>query len=390
MKLLFVLALAGLVTVSVVQAQQKEVPVFVSGTDGYKTFRIPAIIKAPDGGLLAFCEGRRNGMSDFGNIQIVLKKSADNGKTWGLLKLVATNDTLQTDNAAPVVDFTDPAYPKGRIFLFYNTGNVSEAKVRRGLGVREVWYKTSADNGETWSSPVNITLQVHKPKQRQFNKAYNFSEDWRSFANTPGHAIQFTAGKYKGRLYVAANHSAGKPQKNYADGRAFGYYSDDHGKTFKISDDVNMPGGNEVMAAELSGNKLMLNIRNQKGDIRQRIVAISANGGHSWDTTYFDKQLPDPVCQGSILAAGARKGKTILAFCNDADTVSRNNLTVKISFDEGRNWKKSFIIAKAPSGYKGDYSAYSDLVKLSPTTIGILYEKDNYKQIVFTPLEWTK
>jgi sialidase-1 len=66
MKLLFVLALAGLVTVSVVQAQQKEVPVFVSGTDGYKTFRIPAIIKAPDGGLLAFCEGRRNGMSDFG------------------------------------------------------------------------------------------------------------------------------------------------------------------------------------------------------------------------------------------------------------------------------------------------------------------------------------
>jgi sialidase-1 len=390
MKRLHVLIFTGLLMVGIVQAQQKDIPVFVSGTDGYKTFRIPAIIKAPNGELLAFCEGRRNGASDFGNIQIVLKKSTDNGKTWGPLQVVATNDTLQTDNAAPVVDFTDPNYPKGRIFLFYNTGNVSEAKIRRGLGVREVWYKTSVDNGNSWSAPVNITLQVHKPKQPQFNSAYNFSEDWRSFANTPGHAIQFTMGKYKGRLYVAANHSAGEPQKNYADGRAFGYYSDDHGKTFKISQDVNVPGGNEVMGAELSQNRLMLNIRNQKGDIRQRIIAISSNGGRSWDTTYFDKRLPDPVCQGSVLTLGMNKGKTRLAVCNDADTVSRNNLTLKISFDDGWNWVKSFIIAKAPEGYKGDYSAYSDLVTLSDKTIGVLYEKDNYRQIVFTPLDWAK
>ena len=363
-------------------------PVFVSGTDGYKTFRIPAIIKAPDGELLAFCEGRRNGASDFGNIQIVLKKSPDNGKTWTPLRVVASNDTLQTDNAAPVIDFTDPKYPKGRIFLFYNTGNVSEAKLRRGFGVREVWYKTSVDNGESWSAPVNITLQVHKPKQPRFNKAYNFTEDWRSFANTPGHAIQLTSGKYKGRLYIAANHSAGEPQNNYVDGRAFGYYSDDHGKTFKISNDVSAPGGNEVMAVELSKNKLMLNIRNQKGDVRQRIIAISDNGGHSWDTTYFDKQLPDPICQGSILAVGEKNGQTELAFCNDADTARMNNLTLKISSDGGRNWTKSFILAKAPEGYKGDYSAYSDLVKLSDGTVGVLYEKDNYKEIVFRLVEW--
>lgn len=388
MKLLCVLTLTGLLTTSVLQAQQKDLPVFVSGTDGYKTFRIPAIIKAPDGELLAFCEGRRNGASDFGNIQIVLKKSPDNGKTWTPLRVVASNDTLQTDNAAPVIDFTDPKYPKGRIFLFYNTGNVSEAKLRRGFGVREVWYKTSVDNGESWSAPVNITLQVHKPKQPRFNKAYNFTEDWRSFANTPGHAIQLTSGKYKGRLYIAANHSAGEPQNNYVDGRAFGYYSDDHGKTFKISKDVSAPGGNEVMAVELSKNKLMLNIRNQKGDVRQRIIAISGNGGHSWDTTYFDKQLPDPICQGSILAVGEKNGQTELAFCNDADTARRNNLTLKISSDGGRNWTKSFILAKAPEGYKGDYSAYSDLVKLSDGTVGVLYEKDNYKEIVFRVVDW--
>jgi sialidase-1 len=387
MKKLFIYILLSLLSVLTVTAQSKEVPVFVSGTEGFRSFRIPAIIRASDGSLLAFCEGRLNGASDFGNIKIVMKRSLDNGQTWDKIQAVATNDTLQTDNAAPVIDMTDPDYPKGRLFLFYNTGNVSESRLRKGQGVREVWYKTSVDNGLNWSAPVNITLQVHKPKQPSFNKTYNFSEDWRSFANTPGHAIQFSAGKYKGRIYIAANHSAGEPQKNYADGRAFGYYTDDHGKTFKISDDVDMPGGNEVMAAELSGNRLMLNIRNQLGNVKQRIVSISNDGGKSWNNTRFDHNLPDPVCQGSILNISEKK-KPVLAVCNDADTSSRNNLTLRISFDEGKSWEINKLIAKAPEEYKGDYSAYSDLVGLSVDTIGILYEKDSYKQIVFTAVNW--
>lgn len=375
-------------SLSLVKAQQKEVTIFSSGADGYRSFRIPAITKAPNGDLLAFCEGRVNGSGDFGNIQIVMKRSVDKGKTWSALQIVASNDTLQTGNAAPVVDLTDPAYPKGRLFLFYNTGNASENKVRKGQGLREVWYKTSADNGLTWSAPTNITLQVHRPKQPQVNSAYNFSEDWRSYANTPGHAIQINAGEYKGRIYIAANHSAGQPLPHYADGRAFGYYTDDHGKIFKLSDDVKTPGGNENMAAQLSGNRLMMNIRNQLGNIKQRIIAISNNGGQSWDTTYFDPQLPDPVCQGSILRLGERHGKAILAVCNDADTSNRDNLTLRISFDEGKTWKQNYTIAKAPVDYKGDYSAYSDLVAIGKKQVGIVYEKDDYKLIVFTVHGW--
>ena len=361
-------------------AQETKTAVFTSGTDNYKSFRIPAIIRAPNGDLLAFAEGRVHGSNDFGNIQIVEKRSSDNGKTWSTLQVVAANDTLQADNAAPVVDMTDPAYPKGRVFLFYNTGNVSESKLRKGLGVREVWYKTSVDNGRTWSAPVNITLQVHKPMQPQYNKAYNFSEDWRSYANTPGHAIQFTHGRYKGRIYVAANHSAGEPKPHYADGQAFGYYTDDHGKTFKISDDVNVPGSNEVMAVELTGNKLMLNARNQLGNIKCRIIAVSSNGGQKWDTTYFDHNLPDPVCQGSILSLG----KNTIAVCNDADTIHRNNLTVRVSFDAGKTWSISKNIAEAPEGFKGDFSAYSDIVAIPGKRIGVLYERNNYQEIIFT------
>jgi len=361
-------------------AQETKTAVFTSGTDNYKSFRIPAIIRAPNGDLLAFAEGRVHGSNDFGNIQIVEKRSSDNGKTWSTLQVVAANDTLQADNAAPVVDMTDPAYPKGRVFLFYNTGNVSESKLRKGLGVRKVWYKTSVDNGRTWSAPVNITLQVHKPMQPQYNKAYNFSEDWRSYANTPGHAIQFTRGRYKGRIYVAANHSAGEPKPHYADGQAFGYYTDDHGKTFKISDDVNVPGSNEVMAVELTGNKLMLNARNQLGNIKCRIIAVSSNGGQKWDTTYFDHNLPDPVCQGSILSLG----KNTIAVCNDADTIHRNNLTVRVSFDAGKTWSISKNIAEAPEGFKGDFSAYSDIVAIPGKRIGVLYERNNYQEIIFT------
>jgi sialidase-1 len=380
------LSLLSVFLVAGVFAQNK-VSVFVSGTDGYKSFRIPAIVRMPAGVLLAFAEGRVHGASDFGNIDIVMKRSSDNGETWGELQVVVDADSLQAGNCAPVVDTNDPAYPNGRIFLFYNTGNNNEGQVRTGNGLREVWYKTSVDNGQTWSEGVNITLQVHRPNQPKINPAYNYSQSWRSYANTPGHAMQFQNGKYKGRIFVAANHSNGDPHTNFTDYKAHGYYTDDHGKTFHISEKVNMPGSNESTAAELSHDKLMMNSRNQRGDVRARIVSISSDGGATWDTTYFDKTLVDPVNEGSLLTIGHKNGKNIIAFCNAADTKRRDNLTLRISYDDGKTWKKSILIDKSPNG-KGEFTAYSDLVKISKNEIGVLYERDSYKEIVFTIVKW--
>ena len=368
-------------------AQTKKVEVFVSGLEGHKSYRIPAIIGLPNKDILAFCEGRVHGAGDFGDINIVMKRSSDGGKSWTNLQTVVDADSLQAGNPAPVVDMDDPAYPRGRIFLFYNTGNNHEGEVRKGKGLREVWYKTSTDNGTTWSAAVNITLQVHRPKQPQENTAYNFDEDWRSYANTPGHAMQFQNGKFKGRIFVAANHSSGDPQKEFMDYKAFGFYTDDHGKTFHIGDDVKLPGGNESMATELSGDKLVMNTRNQRGDVRARIVSISSDGGASWDSTYFDNTLIDPVNQGSILTIGKKKGKSIIAFCNAADTKHRDNLTLRISYNEGKTWNKSYLIDKSPDE-KNDFTAYSDMVQLSKKQIGVLYERDGYKQIVFTTMKW--
>ncbi|MBK7087382.1 MAG: exo-alpha-sialidase [Chitinophagaceae bacterium] len=365
---------------------QPNIPVFESGKDGHKSYRIPAIIKLNNGHLLAFAEGRVQGASDFGDVNIVLKISTDNGRTWGSIKTIVDYDTLQAGNPAPVVDLTDPAYTTGRIFLFYNTGNKQESDVRNGNGLREVWYKTSTNGGINWSEAVNITLQTHRPKLPQINPAYNFTADWRSYANTPGHAMQFETGKYKGRIYIAANHSEGGIQNESMDYIAHGFYTDDHGKTFHISNNVNLPGGNENIAAELSDGRIMLNIRNQRGDVRARYIAISSNGGQSWDTSYFDKNLPDPVCQGSLLTIGKKRKQNILAFSNAADEKRRDNLTLRISFDDGKTWKKNFVIYKNPS--QPDAAAYSDIVKLSGKKIGVLYEKDNYSKIVFTVVKW--
>jgi sialidase-1 len=376
-----------LLLASGISAQHKTTPVFISGTEGHKSYRIPAIIALPNDDLLAFAEGRVHGAGDFGDINIVLKRSDDGGKTWSALQTVVDADSLQAGNPAPVVDVTDPQYPQGRIFLFYNTGNNHEGEVRKGKGLREVWYKTSTDGGLTWSDAVNITTQTHRPKQPAVNPAYNFPEDWRSYANTPGHAMQFQGGKYKGRIFVAANHSAGDPQKQFMDYDAHGFYTDDHGKTFQLGASLNVPGSNESMAAELSNGKLMMNSRNQKGDVRARIVSISSDGGSSWDTTYFDKNLPDPVNQGSIITLGKKKGKNILAFCNAADAKRRDNLTLRISFDDGKTWSKDYVIAKSPDD-KGDYAAYSDLVKLGKKKIGIVFEKFGYSEIVFVELKW--
>lgn len=367
---------------------QEPVSIFKSGDDGYKSYRIPAIVAFSKNNIIAIAEGRVNNAGDYGNIDIVMKSSKDGGKTWSALKQVVDVGNLQAGNPAPVIDMQDPRYPKGRLFIFYNVGNDHEGEVRKGNGYRTVWYVASTDQGQTWGQPVEITTQVHRPNKPDVNPSWNFKEDWRSYANTPGHAMQIEAGKYKGRIYVAANHSAGNPQSAAKDYQAHGFYTDDHGDTFKLGATVDYLGSNESTAAELSDSRLMMNSRNQQGNERARIISISSDGGTTWDTTYVDHNLPDPVNQGSILTIGKKKGKNILAFSNAADQKNRDNLTLRISFDDGQTWAKSILVDKSEEGFKGAWTAYSDIVKLGKKNIGILYEKDNYTDIVFKSIKW--
>lgn len=365
----------------------QEVTVFRSGDDGYASYRIPAIVKAKSGELIAFSEGRVDHSGDFGNVDIVYKISKDGGKSWGPLNVAVDYDKLQAGNPAPVVDLLDPAYPQGRVFLFYNTGNDHEGDVRKGKGLREVWYVVSNDGGKTWSQAVNITTQVHRPKQPQINPAYNFTEDWRTYANTPGHGFQFVSGPNKGRIYIAGNHNAGDPQPQDKDWNAHAYYSDDHGKTFKLSEKVPFASTNESLAAQIADNSIYMSSRNQSYTPKTRIISISHDGGQTWVSSQPDANLPDPVNQASVLSW--KKGNTfILAHSNAADENKRDNLTLRLSKDQGKTWYFNKVVAKSPEGYKGGaYAAYSDIVLVKKNTIGVLYEKDGYKEIVFVPVK---
>ncbi len=101
---------------------------FWSGQEGYASYRIPAVVVTHAGTVLAFCEGRVDSASDHGNIDIVLKRSTDGGRTWGPLTVAATNGSNIAGNPAPVVLDT------GRILLVYvrASGTVTEKDILLG------------------------------------------------------------------------------------------------------------------------------------------------------------------------------------------------------------------------------------------------------------------
>ena len=94
--------------------------VFKSGSNGYNTFRIPSIIKTKTGSLLAFAEGRKNNASDSGDIDIVLRRSEDNGETWGDLIIIRDDGENVCGNPSPVLD------KKQEIFFYYQLGILVE------------------------------------------------------------------------------------------------------------------------------------------------------------------------------------------------------------------------------------------------------------------------
>lgn len=348
-----------------VRAQQPvSTPVFVNGTEGYQCFRIPAIVRARDGALMAFAEARRHNCGDFGDVSIVLRVSRDDGATWSAMTTVASNGSLQAGNPVPIVDMLDRHFPKGRILLLYQTGNDTEVNVRQGKGERRIWIESTTDDGATWSAATDITAQTKLP-------------EWRAYGTGPGHGLELAMGPHKGRIVVGSYHSEGGPQSNSHDYAAHSIYSDDHGSTWHIGASVAVPGSNESTTAQRADGAVVMNSRDESGDSLARVVSISKDGGAHWDSTAIAKDLPDPRCEGSMIAYARSKKDMVLLFSNaDGGKLGvRRNLTISISRDGGLTWPKHTVLYAGPA-------AYSDLVLLGDR-LGVLWESADQHGIVF-------
>ncbi|MGH9309527.1 MAG: sialidase family protein, partial [Vicinamibacterales bacterium] len=150
--------------------------VYVAGEGEYHTYRIPSVIATPGGTLLAFAEARREGAGDAGNIDLVVKRSQDGGRTWSAMQVIGDNGPNTFGNPCPVIDRRTGAV---LLLTTQNRGTDREADIIAGTSAegRTVWIMRSADDGRTWSAPSEITSSVKLP-------------DWTWYATGPGVGIQ--------------------------------------------------------------------------------------------------------------------------------------------------------------------------------------------------------
>ncbi|MGV3508618.1 MAG: sialidase family protein [Sphingobacteriaceae bacterium] len=300
----------------------------------YASMRIPALVMSNKGTLLAFCEGRIGTASDYADMDMLLRRSTDKGKTWGPFIVVAAREGQKpTSNATPIVD------SDGVIHLLYQRD------------YERAYYTQSKDDGITWSKAIDITYVFN-----EFKSEY----DWKVLAPGPGHSIQLTNGRLLVPVWLAASDKL-IPHKSHKPSCVATIYSDDLGKTWKRGDIVanstpELKDPNETMAVQLDDGRVMLNMRNPSA-VRRKAISYSVDGATNWTKPEFDEELFEPVCMASIIKVPAKNNneKSVLLFTNpDSRNIPkhpRKNLTVKLSYDAGQSWPVQKVINEGPSGY---------------------------------------
>ena len=343
----------------------EQTAVYTSGTDGYNTYRIPSVIVTTKGAVLAFAEGRRAGRGDAGDIDLLVKRSTDGGRTFSAQQTVWDDAQNTCGNPCPVVD-----QATGTIWLLstHNLGTDREKQIVAGEseGTRTVWITKSTDDGLAWAEPVEITATTKKP-------------GWTWYATGPGCGIQLT----NGRLVVPCDYIAEKGEL----WSSHVIYSDDHGATWKLGGSA-PPKTNECEVVELADGRLLLNMRNYNREHTCRAIATSSDWGQTFSQVSYDETLVEPICQASIrrYSLSADDGKNRILFSNPSEAKARKEMTVRLSYDECKSWPVSKVLHAGPA-------AYSCLGRLSDGTILCLYERGDrqpYETITLArfSLEW--
>lgn len=346
------------------------------GYAGYRQYRIPALAVSDKGTILAAYDGRPN-LDDLPSpIDLLLRRSVDNGRTWEAQTVVRTGAGLE--------GFGDPSLlvdaETGRIFLFHAAGTrAGFFEATTGTGheddhVQHCDLSISDDDGLTWQHR-RITAELKGSVRNEHGVTGIFA--------SAGQGIQIHAGPFRGRLvqqFVLL--CSGEIMAASA-------LSDDHGMSWRlgqfISATTHGAAPNENKVVSLDDGRLLLHSRATP----RRLASLSEDGGETWSPLTPIEELPDPGDNGSLGRFDGSPAVTHLTedrtdrwliATNNLDPGIRRNTALSLSPDDGRTWPARVIICPGSSGY-------STAARLPDGNIGVLYERQGYREIVFTSID---
>ncbi|MGI8604889.1 MAG: sialidase family protein [Verrucomicrobiales bacterium] len=362
------------VTAASGQPSVEKFDLFDAGHGGYALYRIPGMVVTQRGTVLAYCEARRTGKSDWDSIDILLRRSTDVGQSWGPPGKLSDVPGSKAKNPA-IKDYR----PANANDVTYNNpvtiaGRNGAVHFLYCLEYMRGFYLRSQDDGVTWSGPREIT--------RTFDK-FRPDYDWKVIATGPGHGIELKNGRLLAPVWLSTGTGGGNAHRPSVTATIF---SDDDGKTWQrgqvaVPNTAEWINPSETAAVQLGDGSVMLNVRSESKTNR-RLVTTSRDGATDWSMPRFDHALREPICMASIVRLSQKPSghKDRIVFANP-DNLSRadgqeapgrprdrRNLTIKLSYDEGETWPVNKVLEPGVSGY-------CDLAVTNDGTVLCLYER---------------
>lgn len=319
------------------------------GDYGSANYRIPAVITAKDGSIVAVTDKRKYNEGDLPqDIDIVCNRSTDGGHTWSEPTTIALGTGVNHGFGDCALAWSND--DNGLIAAF--VGGVGLWNSTPSNPIRS-YISKSYDNGQTWTEPEDITHFIFGD-----NCIVPEHQTWRASFFGSGNGLRTSTGRI---MFVAAiREGSAQSLNNYA------VYSDDNGLTWHVSGRASV-GGDEAKVTELADGRILMSIRHGGN----RWYNISEDGGETWQTstsTWYD--ITAPACNGDIIrytseSQGHDRNRLLhsVPYGN-----SRTDVSVYVSYDEGETWP----VRKCIVPYS---SAYSSLCVLPDGTIGLYVEE---------------
>lgn len=327
----------GFMALTSTAAPPTEYRVFSPATGVYPHYRIPALAIANNGDILAFAEGRQT-LSDLGDIDIVMRRSLNQGITWEDESIVLDDSGGNISNPVPIVDGIT-------VHLLFCRG-ASNDFVGSKPDRKSVWHMKSGNHGrDAWSRPTLLFDQ-------------SMVEGIDHIAVGPGHGLRLENGRLLAPAYLFMLNG---------DRYNFAIFSDDHGASWNRGDLIKGRGVNECLMAELSDGSIVINSRDQSGGGR-RMSAVSRDRGKTFSAFEYEPELLSPVCQGSVIHWKARPER--LVYAGPHHRRERRDLRLMISQDGGQSWRQSKLLLPGPL-----QGGYSDMAAPTANDLAILHER---------------